>query len=487
MTPKKYSLSEILESLDIPHEQKYQDKQSISSDEFVSSVHHFVTEKAAQQLWAEWNPDLSKKIENPTFLNAFQEILAESASLGYRLSRFKEISKKLPEPRESRRNWVPFFEEAIHDCEIRVYLNYDEFNHWIGAERSNKKFEQNFKQKIEKMADELFKELGLAFPLIDFIVDESLVSPYFRVEWNDFKLPAQKGLPEDKILVDDTVDRLTLLNIKGEEAQNPANGSKNAIVPSEYKEIIEQAGLISWDPDDYLILSLRGKITRNAAAFVNRSFVDFLICHLTQSFPATIEQINKNFDRDLLVRIIRGLLAEEISIRNLHRILDSLLSLQSTVYVDLSKFIVFSISGGIIVSQNSNLDDIKVNDYLEMVRNHLKRYISHKYTRGGNTLVVYLMNPTAESRLKQYQKLSDTELKALLDAIHNEIGDLPPTAQNSVILTTMEIRHRLRMAIRVEFPHLAVLSYQELSPDLNIQPIARISPELSPLNESFNR
>ena len=107
------------------------------------------------------------------------------------------------------------------------------------------------------MADELFKELGLAFPLIDFIVDESLVSPYFRVEWNDFKLPAQKGLPEDKILVDDTVDRLTLLNIKGEEAQNPANGSKNAIVPSEYKEIIEQAGLISWDPDDYLILSLR--------------------------------------------------------------------------------------------------------------------------------------------------------------------------------------------------------------------------------------
>ena len=42
---------------------------------------------------------------------------------------------------------------------------------------------------------------------------------------------------------------------------------------------------------------------------------------------------------------------------------------------------------------------------------------------------------------------------------------------------TMEIRRYFRKLVELEFPHLAVLSYQELSPDMNIQPIARISLE----------
>jgi type III secretion protein V len=43
------------------------------------------------------------------------------------------------------------------------------------------------------------------------------------------------------------------------------------------------------------------------------------------------------------------------------------------------------------------------------------------------------------------------------------------------LLTTFEVRRRLRKAIERDFPKLAVLSYQELPPDLNIQTIARIS------------
>lgn len=73
-----------------------------------------------------------------------------------------------------------------------------------------------------------------------------------------------------------------------------------------------------------------------------------------------------------------------------------------------------------------------------------------------NTLHISLMDPTAESRLKQSQKLSDKETEELLNSIRKEIGHLPPTAQNPVILTTMEIRHRLRIEICSEFPHLVV-------------------------------
>ena len=58
----------------------------------------------------------------------------------------------------------------------------------------------------------------------------------------------------------------------------------------------------------------------------------------------------------------------------------------------------------------------------------------------------------------------------------NECGHLPPTAQRPVILTAMDIRRYVRKLLEYEFnPPFSVVSYQELSPDLNIQPVSRIS------------
>ena len=96
------------------------------------------------------------------------------------------------------------------------------------------------------------------------------------------------------------------------------------------------------------------------------------------------------------------------------------------------------------------------------------------------TLVVYLIDHEIETRMSQIddKPLTNEENRRLIKAISDEVGDLPPTAQNPVILTTLEIRKRLRKLIEKEFPYLAVLCYQELSPDLNIQPITRISMEL---------
>ena len=66
---------------------------------------------------------------------------------------------------------------------------------------------------------------------------------------------------------------------------------------------------------------------------------------------------------------------------------------------------------------------------------------------------------------------------AIRKAVREEVGSLPPTAQNPVILTSTAVRRKLRRMLVHEFPRLAVLSYQELSPDMNIQPLARISPD----------
>ena len=316
-------------------------------------------------------------------------------------------------------------------------------------------------EMVPMMRDGLFYELGVKFPGIRVRGNETdLGAGSYIIMVNE--IPLISGtISLDKVLVNDTVDRLTLLNIQGEEAVNPANGSECAWIPDEYASIAEQAGLTTWDASGYMVLHLSSVLRKNAAEFVGIQEVQNMLEQLEQAFPALVKEVvPKAVSPFQLTDILRRLVEEEISIRDLRSILQALAEW----------------------GQVEN-DTVMLTEY---VRNALKRYISHKYTRGGNTLVVYLLDPQIEETVRSsiqhtqsgsYLALEPEITQEMLAAVRSEVGNLPPTAQNPVILTTMEIRRYFRKLVELEFPHLAVLSYQELSPDMNIQPIARVSLE----------
>jgi type III secretion protein V len=142
----------------------------------------------------------------------------------------------------------------------------------------------------------------------------------------------------------------------------------------------------------------------------------------------------------------------------------------------MSREIVFLASPGTAspIETGMPADRDPVVDLIECVRVSLRRYISHKYTRGAATLVVHLVDPDLEQRLGDPAPLTADERARLLAAV---AAEMPETliAPLPVILTTASLRARLRREIHREFPRLAVLSYQELSPDMNIQPLSRIT------------
>ena len=115
-------------------------------------------------------------------------------------------------------------------------------------------------------------------------------------------------------------------------------------------------------------------------------------------------------------------------------------------------------------------------DYSEAVRLFSKKYISYKYTRGSSSLSVFLMDPQIEKRLSQFDDpLTDEEKSRLIEAVEKEFKGAVNVVQTTTILTSMEVRRALREVLKRKFPNLVVLSYQELAPETNIQPIARIS------------
>ena len=331
------------------------------------------------------------------------------------------------------------------------------------------------------MQDGLFYELGVIVPEIQLRIDHDLKAAEFRIRLNGVERPPTTGLRHNEFLVNDTVDRLTLLDIRAREAVNPANGSECAVVEDgqEQADSCKQAGLTTWGRQGYLVLKLSAEIREAAPQFQTNELTQFILDSLAEAFPDLVQAALGRYSLSQIARVLRELLDEEISIRDLRSILESLLSVDGTTDVDLNRFIVFLANTDCLcpASPTRRTSDLTAAELADFVRMNLKRYISHKYTRGGNTLVVYLLDPKIEKRIADVraQPLTEDEHEKLRAATDKEVGSLPPTAASPVLLTTFEVRRALRKTIEREFPRLAVLSYQELSPDLNIQPIARIS------------
>ena len=74
-----------------------------------------------------------------------------------------------------------------------------------------------------------------------------------------------------------------------------------------------------------------------------------------------------------------------------------------------------------------------------------------------------------------YVDLEPEQLREILNAVEKALIGFPDDAQRPQILTIMEVRSSIRRLIAPLIPWLEVISYQELTPTINIQPIGRIS------------
>ncbi len=327
---------------------------------------------------------------------------------------------------------------------------------YVDSRQDNGKF---LFELIPFMRDGLFVELGVRFPGVRARGNASLPPGAYQVQINE--VPVVTGQATlGHILVNDTVDRLKLMNIQGFEAINPATRQPAAWVPEQHRETLEAAGLTTWDVPGYIILHMAAVLRRNAREFVGVQETQTMLEQLEKAFPAIVKEVVPKVVNVLkLTDILQRLVEEEISIRDLRGILQALAEY------------------GQVEADNVMLT--------EHVRAAQRRYISHKYARGTGTLVVYLLDPNIEEAIRGSVKRTsagahlalEPELaQEIVQAVRSECGHLPPSAQRPVILTAMDIRRYVRKLLEYEFnPSFSVLSYQELSPELNIQPVARIS------------
>ncbi|MDO8461320.1 MAG: type III secretion system export apparatus subunit SctV [Deltaproteobacteria bacterium] len=307
----------------------------------------------------------------------------------------------------------------------------------------------------------LYYELGVNFPGIQVRGQTIDMEPEAYVI-NINEVPVARGKVEKgNILVGEPLDQLSLFNITGKETIHPIDGSIVTWISQEYKDIATQAGFRMWDPAEYLILHLSYVLRKHANEFLGLQEVQTILNELEKSHPALVKElVPKVITVMQLSEIFQRLVQEDVSVRDL-----------KNVFATLAQW------------GEVERDTVALTEH---VRAGLKRYITHKFAGQAGTLAVYLLDPEIEEMIKSairktdkgnYLALEPEVMQEIVEAVGREIAShpLPPGAKPPVILTVAEVRRYFRKIIELEFPQLSVLSYQELSENVRIQPIARVS------------
>jgi hypothetical protein len=336
---------------------------------------------------------------------------------------------------------------------------------------------QTLEQLLKSMDEGLFKELGLVLPPIEIDENEDLDPHEFEIQVNEVRLSPFRGLDRKEFLANHTLGELTLFGVEGREAINPATGGKASIVADVdgARQKCIGAGMTIWGPIEYIILCLSTVVRRNASTFLTDEIVEHHLDVLAERFPDLVRDALQRFDLITLTHILRRLLDEDVSIHDLRGVLDALLTVNATSDADFGQTIVFApnvlaIPAG---TRARTVAELTADDYADAVRSALRRYLSHKHTRGRSTLTVYLLDREIEARLAG-EPLTSEERAKLHGVVARLLAAQPAAETFPALLTGPDVRRVAREALEREFPMLPILSYTELSMELNIQPIARV-------------
>ncbi len=323
----------------------------------------------------------------------------------------------------------------------------------IRKEKGGKGF---IEEMIPKMRHALYQDLGVRFPGVHVRTDSPTLGPNeYAIFLNEVPLVRGKMI-DHSVLTNETEEILKRYNLPFTASPNMI-GRASLWVDMKYIEILKKSRIKYWSPLDVMILHLSYFYKMNAAEFIGIQEMRAILEFVEKSFPDLVKEVTRLVPLQKLTEIFRRLIQEQVSIKDLRTILEALSEWSQT-----------------------EKDTVLLTEY---VRSSLKRYISYKYSLGQSVLSVYTLDPEIEDMIRgaikqtsagSYLALDPDSVQLILQAMRNIVVPTPPDGQPPVLLTAIDVRRFARKLIEGEFPDMAVVSYQEIVPEIRIQPLGRV-------------
>ena len=293
--------------------------------------------------------------------------------------------------------------------------------------------------ELNAVRERLFFELGVRVPAFRVRTGAPLQARSYALAVDE--VPAGRGqLPEGSLFVLGNAADLKAGGIEAAQAQD-ALGRAVASV-NEDRQSLQNKGLMTRSRRELLADHVAQLLKKRAASFLGVQEVQAALTSLEAQSPALVKEALTKVPLPLMTDVLKKLLHEQVSIRNLKAILDAL------------------------VSPATEGDAAQL---AEKCRIALARQISHQFAQSG-PLFAWLVDPAVEETLRRGGAAIDpSEAGAIIEGVKRVARQ-----GKGVLLSSPDVRRILRRLIEGAFPEVAVLTFSELDPELQVRPVGRL-------------
>lgn len=303
---------------------------------------------------------------------------------------------------------------------------------------------------------ETYQELGIILPKVDVKTADELPFEQFRIRLNDLWLPVMPGLGADQALYDNPAG--------AEKIFSPGASTFYALGPSGHDELQPLAFAGPWA---YVLDWVKYWVARCAGWYVNTGIVDAQLDQLEENNRSLIIMIREQWPTYRLCGILRRLLGEGVSVRNLPEILDVLLRIDGPLVVDDTQYLPYfsPVSRVVVVPPGAPDTEFTEEQVVGQVRANLKYPVVFPYMQGGvfpcYTFDPALLRDFREGFFGAVDPRPGTAFRALLEVIADQTKvDFP----KPVFLTMSSVRPAVAAALRPYFPDIVVIGHEEVPP-----------------------
>ncbi len=243
---------------------------------------------------------------------------------------------------------------------------------------------------------------------------------------------------------------------EGLEVREPTFGLPARWITRAGKDAALAAGYTVVDASTVVATHLSETIRRHASGLLGRQDVQALVDKLRETQPAVVEGLIPGLLPLAGVhRVLQRLLAEGVSIRDLSTILEALSDAAPSVK-----------DPGLLA---------------EHARAALADSVCRSYLASDGSLQVLLLGGATESALAEALSRAEGDdglpaafAQPLAAAVSRALEGAPPFEGKPVLLCQGTLRRHVRRLVQRTLPHLGVLSYAELPPQINVRALGAV-------------
>jgi flagellar biosynthesis protein FlhA len=309
--------------------------------------------------------------------------------------------------------------------------------------------------RVTALRKQLATDLGVVLPSVHLRDNLRLDPTEYRVKLRGMEIGRGTALLGKLMCLEPSGG---IPQIEGLSGKDPAFGLPAVWVAPEQRALAESKGYTLVDAPSVVTTHLSELIRRNAYELLGRQEVQELLGACAKDAPKLVEDsVPGAITLGELVRVMRGLLREGISVRDLRTILEA-------------------VADAAPRSKDTHF-------LVEQVRRRLSRQITGRVAENGVVFALTLDRP-AEDTLRQSLGHNDGEpmlapdleiARRLISSFESKASSLAAAGRSAVVLAPADLRKPIFDFFSRFVPDLFVVSARELAPGTTIEPAGTVS------------